>query len=201
MKNKQNWKLTPTRRVVSPSFDSCPSSSVVFFVFFSNGFDLFILLIGSKHGLQQVYIALAHQKYHLAYISTTRSESKMKPLLHLFLYKQLELSIWIVNPLGEVGLWQLLRIYYAQLLTSRYQNLPCQMIQRLICLPWNTSTEWPVDSELGRSDFSHLELCYPSWEMFCVNSLLKLQIPSQNILPCLALWELLIDKELYHLKK
>ncbi|XP_055444788.1 cyclin-dependent kinase-like 2 isoform X4 [Bubalus kerabau] len=23
-----------------------------------------------------------------------------------------------------------------------------QMIQRLICLPWNTSTEWPVDSEL-----------------------------------------------------
>ena len=51
VKNKQNWKLTPTRRVVSPSFDSCPSSSVVFFVFFSNGFDLFILLIGSKHGL------------------------------------------------------------------------------------------------------------------------------------------------------
>lgn len=102
---------------------------------------------------------------------------------------------------GEVGLWQLLRICYVQLLTSRCQSLPCQTIQRLICLPWNTSTECPVGSEMGRSDFSHLELCYPSWEMFCVNSLLKLQILSQNILPCLALWELLTDKELYHFKK
>ena len=57
-----------------------------------------------------------------------------------------------------MGLLQLLRVYSAVLFTYRYQDLLCQMIRRLSCLEWNTSTERQFGSELV-SLLSHIWSC------------------------------------------